>query len=136
MKNSQFSTKFNDVRVTVLAVPAIANIVSYSLIMMTYMNHVYNSRYPAHLDSVSLKAHKLLRNHNFAVFSFIGAPMIMMLLKKTSLGLKDVATITSSSETLNPSGLTDDVNLNKTGFFLFLSNFNKKLSEICPKWVK
>jgi hypothetical protein len=98
--------------------------------MKGYMNNVYNRPLPNNLSQVQLKLQHKIRNRNLAVFSFLGAPLILICLRKTSIGLKDMTSIEILPNNSN-NNLSTNI-INKSGIFLMLSNLNNKL----PSWVK
>lgn len=142
IKNLEINTIVSGANLTIHVVPAVVNVFSYGLILRTYMKLIYNRPYPTNIPSTELAAHKLLRNHNLAVFSLIGVPAIIMILRKSSLGLKDMVSIDISSGSSNaPNELEESENkiyksAQRSGLFLILSNLNKTINQILPNWFK
>lgn len=98
--------------------------------MRGYMKTVYNSNFPTNISEEHLKLHQKIRNRNLAIFSFIGAPLILICLRKTAITFKDMSSIEISTNNSN-NNISTNI-LNKSGIFLMLSNLNNKI----PSWVK
>ena len=98
--------------------------------MRGYINNVYNRPFPANLNQTELKIQHKIRNRNLAIFSFLVAPLILICLRKTGLGLNDMSSIEILPNNSN-NNLSTNI-LTKSGIFLMLSNLNNKI----PSWVK
>lgn len=94
------------------------------------MKKVHNRSFPDNLSQAQLKVQHKIRNRNLAIFSFLGAPLILICLRRTAIALKDVSSIEILPNNSN-NNLSTNI-LNKSGIFLMLSNLNNKI----PSWVK
>jgi hypothetical protein len=129
IRDLKWDLVLNSAKFTIHAAPMIINVVGYGLIMKGYMNTVHNRPFPTGLSSEQLVIQRKLRNRNLAIFSFLGAPLILICLRKTSLGLKDLTSIEVNSINNN---LSAEKNIQTSGLLLLLSKLNKKM----PNWLK
>ena len=113
--------------VVVNAAPAVTNFVSFSLILRAFMKYVYNRPYD---PSISKAIQVNLRRTELGGFLFIGAPLLLFVMNKSALSLKDMIMIHT---TLNrPADINIDQNIfnnfnNEGGLFMLISNLNKKI---------
>jgi len=129
IRDLKWDLVLNSAKFTIHAAPMIINVVGYGLIMKGYMNTVHNRPFPTGLSSEQLVIQRKLRNRNLAIFSFLGAPLILICLRKTSLGLKDLTSIEVNSINNN---LSAEKNIQTSGLLLLLSKLNNKM----PNWLK
>lgn len=132
MKELKWDLFFNSAKLTIHAAPLVMNAVGYGLIMKGYMTTVYNRPFPDKITPQALKAAQKIRNRNLGLFSVFGAPFILICLRKTSVGLKDMTSIEinpidSKLETPNVNN-----NLQSSSIFLILSKLKNKI----PNWLK
>lgn len=131
MKELKWDLFFNSAKLTIHAAPLVMNAVGYGLIMKGYMNTVYSRGFPESLNPQELKAAIKLRNRNLGLFSIFGAPLILICLRKTSIGLKDMSSIEINP--IESKLATPNVNNNlQSSIFLILSKLKNKI----PNWLK
>jgi len=100
------------------------NLVGYGLIMKGYMSTVHNRAFPTNISPKELQALIKIRNRNLGLFSIFGAPLILICLRKTSLGLKDMTSIE-----INPTEnqISSTISQQSSGIFLMISKFIEKI---------
>ena len=130
IKDLKWNSLLDSAKITIHATPLAINVLGYGLIMRSYMKFVYNRDLPVNISNTQQKLQHKIRNRNLAIFSFLGAPLILICLRKTALGLKDMSSIEILPNNSNNDLSTN--NLNKSGIFLMLSTLNNKI----PSWVK
>lgn len=144
--------KMNDIKwdfvsdatqVTVHGLPLAVNAISYGLVLRAFIKYVHNRPMAPNLNASQLALTRSVRDKQLLIFSILGVPITLLFLKYSSLGLKDVFTLSSPSldkgggESGGPLQLGQLENNNKTintnsSLFLLLSNLNKKI----PSWLK
>jgi hypothetical protein len=67
-------------KLTVLALPAVVNVVSYGLILKTYINRVHNRPFDIGLSKSELNIQRITRKNQLAFFFVLGAPLVLSLL--------------------------------------------------------
>lgn len=126
LKDLKWESVVNNGVFTVNLIPFCANLVGYGFILRSYVKHVYNQPYQK--TGVDLNLQKAVRNRNLAIFSLVGAPLTLVLLKALSPSLKEIISV--SFPIGNESQLDNNKNL-LPGFTVF-SFLNKKI----PNWLK
>nr|WVH38206.1 hypothetical protein [Trametes cingulata] len=124
--NLKWETILSKGQVTIHAIPSLLNFVSYGVMVRSYMKHVHNRPLPRGLNEKELNTIKKSRNIQLALFSLIGAPIGLVLVKMASF--KDMITFNLS---LNSQSEVEN-NVRNNSLFLFLGNFINKI----PFWFK
>ncbi len=129
MKELKWDLILNSAKLTIHAAPLAMNLVGYGLIMKGYMSTVHNRAFPTNISPKELQALIKIRNRNLGLFSIFGAPLILICLRKTSLGLKDMTSIE-----INPTEnqISSTISQQSSGIFLMISKFIEKI----PNWLK
>ena len=132
LKDLNIENIIGSIKITINPALLLFNVISYGLIIKTYVKTVHNQPYPSNLSGDILNAHKILRMHNFAMFSLLGAPVICVLIKQI-LGnsFKNMFTIESLGEAGVDASMPT-VSAEHSAIFLILSKINKKI----PNWLK
>lgn len=88
---------YNSAKLSVNLVPTAANIVGYGLIVKTFVKHIHNRPYSAETlaDKTGKKLKRALfyRNQQLLAFTVLGAPLVLLLTKNSSIGLKNMLTL-------------------------------------------
>ena len=123
--NAKWKQIFDGVSYTVHFAPLFINIISYKMILHGYMTKVHNRPYnnviPKHLQIKQ-------RNRMLNIFSIIGVPMTIGLLRLSSLGLSDIFEVKGNLGELSGQITDTDSSTQKIGFFLILN----KIKNIIP----
>lgn len=91
--------------------------------MRSYLKLVHNKPFPANLPSDQLEIQRKLKNQNLAIFGFMGvAPLMLICLRGTALGFKDMASIGITPNNTNNSLVTNNLN-NSSLFFNYFAYF-------------
>ena len=88
IKDLKWDFLLDSAKITIHAAPLALNVVGYGLIMRGYMNNVYYRPFPHNLSDTQLKLQHKIKNRNLAapaIFSFLGAPLILICLRKTAI---------------------------------------------------
>ena len=117
--------------ITIHLAPTAINLISYGFMLKAYMRYIHNREYPKNISPAVLDLHKKARLRNLAIFSIIGAPLGLALLKTTAIPLREMFSITSPPLSFNKPLLDDSSNTQNNGLFLLLS----KISQFTPKWL-
>lgn len=118
---------YDNAKLTVHALPTAVHAVGYGLVIKTYINKVHNRPIETGLSNSELNLIKIRRNKELAFFCVLGAPLVMSLLRFSSISFKDMfdLTIGGGSQAVNN-------NSNTVNSIIFLSSLNKKI----PNWLK
>jgi hypothetical protein len=135
LKNLKWDVIFDKTQISLNAVPVACNAIGYSLILKSYLKHVYNRPYQSNLSENLLNKEQLLRRRHLALFSLVGAPLILFSIRESGLAFKDMFSINllESSETQTVTSKSNDgFSTNNSGLFLIIKELKNKL----PKWLK
>lgn len=122
LRDLNWDFNFNNTEVSISAIPAAVSFVSYSFMVKTYIKHVHNRPYDLNMNNAERSLERISRRRQLAFFTLIGAPTTLIILNLVAGSYKDIISIKFLSGR--------SVNENKIGFFLLLSNLNKKIPEI------
>lgn len=133
LKDLKWDLILNKTEITINALPTAVNLISYSLILKSYMKHIHNRPYPKNISAVEREIQVSSRNRQLALFAVLGAPMAIIFLRSVAISLKDMVSINYSLD-----NSTDKVIDSKSGLFLLWSNLNKKVHAFLAKrpWLK
>ncbi len=81
LQNTELSALINNTTITVNAIPAVTNLVGYTLLLKGYSKYVHNRPYEKNLSIEALRLQERIRSRNLAAFAFLGAPAILIALK-------------------------------------------------------
>ena len=130
--NLKWEAMFKTAKMTVNVAPLVLNLASYSFMLKGYIKFVHNRPFDPNLDSAAKANHRILRNRHLALFSLLGAPLTLYLIKtRTSLGLKNMVNFHFEV----PSGANiEDGNTNtnlisNSSFLLLISKINNKIPK-------
>nr|YP_003495103.1 hypothetical protein TrcifM_p12 [Trametes cingulata]ADD21057.1 hypothetical protein [Trametes cingulata] len=126
--NLKWETILPMAQVTIHAVPSLLNFVSYGVMVRSYMKLIYNRPIPKGLNEKELNTLKKSKNIQLALFSLIGAPLGLVLVKMAAPSFKDMLTFNFS---FNSQSEVEN-NVRNNSLFLFLGNFINKI----PFWFK
>ena len=118
---------YENTKLTVHALPSVVNVVSYGLILKTYINRVHNRPFDINFSKSELNFERISRKKQLAFFSIIGAPLVMSLIKVSAVSFKDMFDITIGGDSQAANNNSNTVNS-----IIFLSYLNKKI----PSWLK
>jgi hypothetical protein len=118
---------YENTKLTVHAVPTVVSAVSYGLLLKTYMKHVHNRPFEIGLSKSEIDFQRISRKRQLGFFCVLGAPLVMLLIRSTSISFKDMLSLTigGDSQAANNSS-------NTVSSIIFLSYLNKKI----PSWLK
>jgi len=89
-KFRSFSFPLREIELTFHTALAAAYLIGYSLLMITYMKHIYSKLMIPNLTSAMQPLHSHRRRENLYFFLIFGAPLVMNLSSRGDLGLKDI----------------------------------------------
>lgn len=120
---------YENKKLTVHALPAVVNVVSYGLILKTYLNRVHNRPFDKGLSKSELNLQRITRKNQLAFFFFcvLGAPLVMSLFRVSAVSFKDMFDLTIGGDSQAANNNSNTVNS-----IIFLSYLNKKI----PSWLK
>ena len=118
---------YDNTKLTVHALPAVVNVVSYGLILKTYINSVHNRPFEIGLSKSELNIQRITRKNQLAFFCVLGAPLVMSLLRVSAVSFKDMFDLTIGGDSQAANNNSNTVNS-----IIFLSYLNKKI----PSWLK
>ena len=121
----------NNNKIIIHGVPVAAAAVSYGFVIKTYMSQIHSLPIPAEFNTELLRRRYIHRkNIQLAIFTFVGAPLIVYGIRSIGIGLGDMITF----EPQFNSGLTTSStsHTNQSYFILFLKNITKYI----PSWAK
>lgn len=136
IKNLNWKFMLNNTEITLNTIPMAVNLFSYGLVMRCYMKLVYNRPYPVGISAVERMKLNAIRERKLAIFAFLGAPVVIVILRNSAISFKDLSTInlpfgsSTESELLTENKNTKSINSSIS--FLFLNNIYKKI----PNWLK
>lgn len=113
--------------VKVIPIAALRSLVGFGFILKNYMKHVHNRPFSSGISDAERLIQKNIRRRNLAIFLVIGAPLMLVSIRKTSMYVGDVLSVEYNKE-LGDNGN----NLNKSGLLFILSNLYKNI----PSWLK
>jgi hypothetical protein len=120
---------YEKTKLTIHGAPVAVNAISYALFLKSYMKFVHNRPMEKGLNASQLEIRKLGRNRQLGIFCIIGAPLTMLLLRASSIPMKDMFTLSVGGES---QVATNNNNSNLINSTLFLSTLLKKI----PRWLK
>ena len=124
---------FVNKRILINTLPTAINLISYGSVMWTYINKVKNRPIPSYINTATLlELHLKRREIQLAIFSVLGAPLIVSVLRHSAIPLKDMVSIELIGGNETNVTNTTRVNNNK-GIFLILVN---KIINYIPYWIK
>jgi hypothetical protein len=122
------------VKTTVHAAPVALNVISYGLVLKTYLKVVHNRPTPEGLNITELKKLNISKHNRLLLFSTIWAPLIVVGIRTFSPSFiknaVDVELLPSSS-----SG-NQSVDTNKTGLILILSKIREAYIKNIPEYLR
>ena len=118
---------YENTKLTVHALPAVVHVVSYVLILKTYINRVHNRPFDIGLSKSELNVQRIARKNQLAFFCVLGAPLVMSLFRVSAVSFKDMFDITIGGDSQAANNNSKTVNS-----IIFLSYLNKKI----PSWLK
>ena len=124
LKDLKWEFILNNTKATINAVPFAVNFVSFSLMLKSYMKYVHNRPYESNLTAAQRQIQQKNRNRNLALFVFLGAPAVLYCLRKSSISIKDVASINFPLSGTSSSQINDNNSSNIINSILLLSNIN------------
>jgi hypothetical protein len=118
---------YENTKLAVHTVPAVVSVVSYGLVLKTYINHVHNRPFDRGLSKSELNIQRKSRQNQLAFFCVLGAPLVMSLLRISAVSFKDMFDLTIGGDSQAANNNSNTVNS-----IIFLSYLNKKI----PSWLK
>ena len=133
LKDLKWDLILNNTRATINAVPFAVNFIGFSLMLRSYMKYVHNRPFEPNLTPTQRQLQQKARNRQLAIFSLVGAPLILVCLKKSSPYFKDIISINYDfSSAAQPSSQINNNSSNIVNSIFLFSYINKKI----PKWIK
>jgi len=127
LKDIKWDVVYENTKLTVHAVPTVVSVVSYGLVLKTYINNVHNRPFERGLSKSELNIQRKSRQHQLAFFCVLGAPLVMSLLRTSAVAFKDMFDIT-----IGGNSQAANNNSNTVNSIIFLSYLNNKI----PSWLK
>ena len=131
-----WSLIINQTQITFHAIPTVTNIIGFGTLLRSYMKYVHNRPYPVELTNQMLLRQKANRNRQLAIFTIIGAPLMLTVLNYSALSMKDLIKIEFPLTNLVNLNTSDNNNPNIKNsinyLLIIISNINKKI----PIWLK
>ena len=121
---------YENTKLTVHALPAVVNVVSYGLILKTYINRMHNRPFDIGLSKSELNIQRITRKNQLAFFCVLGAPLVMSLLKVSAVSFKDMFDLTIGRDSQAANNNSNTVNS-----IIFLSYLNKKNSKLVKNFL-
>ena len=118
---------YENTKLTVHAAPTVVSAVSYGLLLKNYLKYVHNRPFEAGLSKSELDIQKIGRKRQLGFFCVLGAPLVMLLIRSTSISFKDMLTLTIGGDSQAANNSSNTVNS-----IIFFSYLNKKI----PNWLK
>ena len=69
---------YGNIKTTVHLAPTAINLISYGLLVKTYLKLVYNKPAPSHLTRDKLASFNIVKHNRFVLFSTIWAPVLVL----------------------------------------------------------
>jgi hypothetical protein len=139
LKDLKFPVTLNNSQLIINGLPAASNLLTYGLVLKTYLKIIHNRPYPINITPTEKLGFASRRNKQLAAFVVLGAPFVMCFLKLSSIPFKDVFSINLPLANYTDSNLlTENKNTNSevinssSSLFLLLNNIIKKV----PNWLK
>ena len=125
-KDLNWETYIYSAKLSIKAIPAVVNVISYGLVLRSYMKFVHNRPFEKNMDPTAIRLETNLRNRRLAIFYLLSLPAMLVLSNYTAVQIKDIVSIDVDIAGNDNNNLENN-NLNKTGLFLILSNLSKKV---------
>jgi len=125
IKETNWGFNVQKIEATVHAAPLLINFSGYGLMLRSDMKYVHNRPLPPFTSDTQNLLYQQIKNRQLALFAFIGAPIALVLLMKTALGLKDMISIDLTKDSRSAQSAD-------TASLLFFSGLKNKV----PNWLK
>src|SRR5271170_1384140 len=106
------------VKIGINVLPVAVNLVSYGLVLKSYMKYVHNTAFDYGPQAIPLKDQKFARARSLKLFIFVGAPLLVLGLKSLLIGFNDVLSIDVNTPKDNT---TKDINPAMSFYGLFMN---------------
>lgn len=117
-------------QLTLNVVPAAIGLVGYGLVLKSYMKYVHNRPYEPSIVNNTVRHMEAIRIRKvqLAIFTLLGAPAVLHILRKTaSPNVKDIFTISFFGEKNTNTDINSSNLISNNPFLLLLTNFSKKI---------
>lgn len=130
--NLKWELLIKGAKVTVHAVPLAINLISFTFILKSYMKYVHNRPFPSHYNPIQIESERLIRRRQLGIFTILGAPLALLVIKNSGPFIKDVINIDLIGGSPDNNKNINNNMISNSGFLLVLSKISNKI----PNWVK
>src|ERR1700727_1763723 len=139
LKDLKLPVILNKSQLIINVLPAASHLLTYGLILKSYIKIVHNRPYPVNITHYQKLIEDASRKRQLALFSILGAPIVIGAFKLGSIAFKDVFSInlplanSTDSDLLTENNNNNSEVLNSSSSLFLLFN---KIIKIIPHWLK
>jgi len=139
LKDLKLPVILNKSQLIINVLPAASHLLTYGLILKSYIKIVHNRPYPVNITHYQKLIEDASRKRQLALFSILGAPIVIGAFKLGSIAFKDVFSInlplsnSTDSDLLTENNNNNSEVLNSSSSLFLLCN---KIIKIIPHWLK
>ena len=134
LKNFNWQFVLNNTEATINTLPLGMNVLSFGLILRTYIKLIHNRPLQPNLSDSARKLALVQKNRNLMLFVILGAPFVIFTLKNTAVKLKDLGSINVSLESSNQSEINNSSSINNSTLFWLITTVYNKIPN-CLKFL-